>query len=198
MIIWMLQGVSTTSIKMCRFCCGVAGFGFVRRKLNKTESERPDSGVFERAPRMLRACRSDEGNLMSIDLSLPTFALDCQDWLVTSEVDSMLPEDVDEMPVLVVLSTALIGTTELESANAVFSLGLMDDTELDMMAQSSGHGVPSVYIHETDWADGHARMVIPTSDGYLAVIAEFSSAPDPSPKLVDRFHSLVSSFRWTV
>lgn len=135
---------------------------------------------------------------MSIDLSLPTFALDCQNWLITSEADGGVLEDVDGGPVLAVLSTALIGNRDLESASAVFSLGLMDDTELDLLADSTGSGVPEVFIHETAWSEGHARFVIPTTDGYLAVLAEFSSEPNPSPELVERFHHLVSSFRWTV
>lgn len=135
---------------------------------------------------------------MSIDLSLPTFALDCQNWLIRSEADSALSEEVDGLPVLAVLSTALIGHGDLESASAIFSLGLMDDTELDLITRSAGCDVPEVYVHETAWNDGHARFVIPTSDSELAVIAEFSSERDPSPELVERFRDLMSSFRWTV
>lgn len=135
---------------------------------------------------------------MSIDLCLPTFALDCQNWLIRSAADGALSEEVDGVPVLAVLSTALIGDSDLESASAIFSLSLMDDTELDVLAHSTVSDGPQVYVHEMAWNDGHARFVIPTSDNELAVIAEFSSAPAPSPHLVERFHDLVTSFRWTV
>lgn len=141
---------------------------------------------------------------MSIDLSLPTFALDCQNWLIASEAvtsgaDGTLSEDIDGVPVLAVLSTALIGSSDIESASAVFSLGLMDsDVELELLADATAADAPEVYIHETAWAEGHARFVIPAADGYLAVIAEFCSDRDPSPELVDRFSTLVSSFRWNV
>lgn len=141
---------------------------------------------------------------MSIDLSLPTFALDCQNWLITSELtsndaDGAVAEDIDGVPVLAVLSTAVIGSSDLEAASAVFSLGLMDaDVELELLADTTAADAPEVYIHETAWAEGHARFVIPAADGYLAIIAEFCSDLDPSPELVDRFCALVSSFRWNV
>lgn len=135
---------------------------------------------------------------MRIDLSLPTFALDCQDWLVTTEADGILPEDIDGIPVLAILSTALVEDGDLCSASAVFSLGLMDDEDLDLIADGADLTVPEVYVHETDWAHGHARFVVPAPDRSLAVIAEFSSAAAPSPDLVQRFHQLVSSFRWTI
>ena len=135
---------------------------------------------------------------MSIDLSLPTFALDCQDWLVTTEADGLLPDDIDGVPVLAVLSTALVEDGDLQSASAVFSLGLMDDADLDQVAEAVGELVPAVYVHETDWPHGHARFVVPAPDRSLAVIAEFCSAPNPADDLIHRFHDLVSSFRWTI
>jgi hypothetical protein len=155
---------------------------------------------------------------MSIDLSLPTFALDCRDWLVATEADGILPDDIDGVAVLAVLSTAVVDQGDLQSASAVFSLGLLDD-EPDEFSQIVGldHTLPAetdpaatdltntdrladepdVYVHDADWAAGHARFVVPSPDGSLAVIAEFSSAPMPSPDLVERFHRLVDSFRWT-
>lgn len=135
---------------------------------------------------------------MSIDVSLPTFALDCKDWLVTTEADGLLPDDIDGVPVLAVLSTAFAEDGSLHSASAVFSLGLMDDADLHQIADGIGNDVPAVYIHETDWINGHARFVVPSPDRELAVIAEFSSAANPAQDLVHRFHNLVSSFRWTI
>ncbi len=145
---------------------------------------------------------------MSIDLSLPTFALDCRDWLVATEGDGILPDDIGGVAVLAVLSTALVDAGELQSASAVFSLGLLDD-EPDEFAQIVGiedaarsdaselQDAPEVFVHDADWAAGHARFVVPSPDRSLAVIAEFSSSPLPSHDLVERFHRLVDSFRWT-
>ena len=137
---------------------------------------------------------------MSIDLSLPAFALDCTDWLVTDESDGVLPEDIDGVPLLAVLSTALVAGDALHSATAVLSLSLMDDgfDELDLgpAPVSDDPGVPDIHVLTTDWADGHARYVLPSPDGDLAIVAEFSSGPDPLPDLVDRFRDLVGSFRW--
>ena len=157
---------------------------------------------------------------MSIDLSLPTFALDCREWLVATEADGILPDDIGGVAVLAVLSTGIVAEGDLQSASAVFSLGLLDD-EVDEFDRIVGAEVvdgftdtvddlditqkhdaatdqgPEVYVHDVDWAAGHARFVVPSPDGSLAVIAEFSSATMPSPELVDRFHRLVESFRWT-
>lgn len=137
---------------------------------------------------------------MTIDLSLPAFALDCRDWLVADGGDEVLPEDIGGVPVLAVLSTALVVDDTLHSASAVLSLGLMED-DFDVFTLEPGiadsrSGVPDIHVLDTDWAAGHARFVLPAPDGELAVIAEFSSAPAPVPDLVERFRDLVSSFRW--
>lgn len=147
---------------------------------------------------------------MSIDLSLPAFALDCRNWLVVDESDGLLPDDIDGVPLLAVLSTAVVDDDRLHSATAVLSLSLMDsdfddpdfdDSDLDLYGpggsmQPGGFGIPDIHVLSTDWTDGHARFVLPAPGGGLAVVAEFSSGPDPLPDLVDRFRDLVSSFRW--
>jgi len=131
---------------------------------------------------------------VSIDLSLPAFALDCRQWLVANEADGVLPEDIGDVPVLAVLSTAVVAENVLHSASAVLSLGLMDD---DFgRCDPAAAGVPYVHVLHADWAAGHARFALPAPDGELVVIAEFSSGPDPLPDLVERFRDLVASFRW--
>ena len=145
---------------------------------------------------------------MSIDLSLPTFALDCRDWLVATEADGILPDDIGGVAVLAVLSTALVDAGELQSASAVFSLGLLDAAPAEFPQlvglatvppgdEAGTPDAPEVFVHDADWAAGHARFVVPSPDRSLAVIAEFSSSPMPSHDLVERFHRLVDSFRWT-
>lgn len=136
---------------------------------------------------------------MSIDLVLPAFALDCRQWLVANEADGALPGDIADGPVLAILSTAVVTGQSLQSASAVLSLGLMDD-DFDVFpaepATAAGPSVPDVHVLSADWAVGHACFVLPAPDGDLAVIAEFSSAPDPLSDLVERFRDLVASFRW--
>ena len=147
---------------------------------------------------------------MSVDLNLPTFGLDCRDWLVATEADGSLIDDSDEAPVVAILSTAFIHGAELTSARAVLSLALIDD---DPSTETSGFDPtalpdPAVETHteswagqdicvlDADWAGGYARFAVPVPGGDLAIVAEFTSAPDPSRVLVDRFYDLVTSFRW--
>ena len=161
---------------------------------------------------------------MSVDLNLPTFGLDCRDWLVATESDGVLIDDSDEAPVVAILSTAVIHGAELTSARAVLSLALIGDEpstetpefevedgeprpgESSGAAISAAHrGDPShtenwagqdICVLDADWAAGYARFAVPVPGGDLAVVAEFTSAPDPSRELVNRFYDLVTSFRW--
>jgi len=57
-------------------------------------------------------------------------------------------------------------------------------------------GTQDICVLDAQWSDGYARFAVPAPGGELAVVAEFSSAPDPSPELIDRFYDLVTSFRW--
>ena len=67
---------------------------------------------------------------MSVDLNLPTFGLDCREWLVATEADGLLGDESDGAPVVAILSTAVIHGAELSSAQAVLSLALIDDYSL--------------------------------------------------------------------
>ena len=42
------------------------------------------------------------------DLVLPSFEMDCRDWLVATPDGTGIPEEVDGAPLLAVLSTAVI------------------------------------------------------------------------------------------
>lgn len=136
---------------------------------------------------------------MTTDLTLPAFALDCRDWLVVSEADGVLLEEIDGGPVLAMLSTAVVVDDELCSASAILSLGLLEDDfgDADLEPPVPGRvGAPDVHVIEMDWTAGHARFILPWPDGGLAVIADFSSGATPAPDLVERFRDLVMSFRW--
>ena len=130
---------------------------------------------------------------MSVDLNLPTFGLDCREWLVATEADGLLVEPTDGAPVVAVLSTAVVEDGDLASAQAVFSLALMDEDAGSVEGNASG---AAICVLEADWHAGYARFAVPAPDGALAIVAEFSSAPDPRRELVDRFYDLVTSFRW--
>lgn len=175
---------------------------------------------------------------MSVDLNLPTFGLDCRDWLVATEADGLLIDDSEEVPVVAILSTAVIRGAELTSARAVLSLALIGndqsvgtpesvpegseyrETGAGEAAGAPGpairsenastaeaiHGVNATHtenwsgqdicVLDADWSAGYARFAVPVPGGDLAIVAEFTSEPDPSQELVDRFYDLVTSFRW--
>ena len=154
---------------------------------------------------------------MTVDLNLPAFGLDCREWLVATEAEGLLVEQPDGAPVVAVLSTAVIVGNELVSARAVLSLALLADddphefdgqddisSQLDTRGendQAPAHdavdgGTQDICVLDAQWSDGYARFAVPAPGGALAVVAEFSSAPDPSPELIDRFYDLVTSFRW--
>ena len=156
---------------------------------------------------------------MSVDLILPTFGLDCRDWLVATEAEGLLIDDADGAPVIAVLSTAVIAGAELTSARAVLSLALINDDPLTAesgldagaddgsgLTDTAGSTRSAMYtenwagqdicVIDADWAAGYACLAVPTPGGELAIVAEFTSAPDPSRELVDRFYDLVTSFRW--
>jgi hypothetical protein len=139
---------------------------------------------------------------MSVDLNLPTFGLDCREWLVATEAEGLLIEEADGAPVVAVLSTAVIEGDELSSAQAVFSLALVDEETLGAARTTDSDGAHTdvrghdICVLDADWHSGYARFAVPVPGGELAIVAEFSSAPDPGTELVNRFYDLVTSFRW--
>lgn len=164
---------------------------------------------------------------MSVDLNLPSFGLDCRDWLVATEADGLLVEESDCAAVVAVLSTAVIRGAELASAQAVLSLALIDEASptgapgwagdnglggdqdepgFDTAGGDDAYLPPNsrmehwagqdICVLEADWTAGYARFAVPAPGGELAIVAEFTSAPDPGPELVNRFYDLVTSFHW--
>lgn len=53
-----------------------------------------------------------------------------------------------------------------------------------------------ICVLDADWVIGYARVAVAAPGGELAVVAEFTSAPNPGSDLIDRFYDLVTSFRW--
>jgi hypothetical protein len=161
---------------------------------------------------------------MTVELNLPTFALDCRDWLVTTEAENVMAEHADAAPVVAVLSTALVVGDELVSAQAVLSLALLDEdaeiafadaadnnaaaglaadgpdaddlTDADPSDHRAQWAGQDICVLAADWSAGYARSAVPAPAGDLAIVAEFVSVPGPSQQLIDRFYDLVTSFRW--
>jgi hypothetical protein len=142
---------------------------------------------------------------MTVDLNLPAFGLDCREWLVATEAEGLVVEPTDGAPIVAVLSTAVVVGRDLMSARAVLSLALLDgedphDSEFSDAdpGDEIHHGVETqdICVLEAQWSDGYARFAVPAPGGELAIVAEFSSGPNPSAELIDRFYDLVTSFRW--
>ncbi len=125
-------------------------------------------------------------------LELPAFELDCRDWLIATPDDGSVPEEVAGAPVVAVLSTAVIGASDLMPASAVLSIGLLDEPVDSVKLDADS---PVAELIDVDVAAGSARYVVPAPDGQLALLAEFTGGRDCA-ELLRRFEQLMASFRW--
>lgn len=153
------------------------------------------------------------------DAVLPAFEMDCRDWLVVTPEEAGLPDDFGGAPLLAVLSTAVIGSQTLRSVSAVITVGLLDDDA--PLAVPPVPGCPAAEIVDAEFGGGDfvdllddgdsgsgrghdvtMRYLVPSPDGQLALLAEFTVGRDPSgaqssePELSRRIEALMSSFRW--
>lgn len=128
------------------------------------------------------------------DLVLPSFEMDCRDWLVATPDGTGIPEEVDGAPLLAVLSTAVIDADGLRPASGVLTVGLMDD-EIHAIRTLDDDCPAAEIIGDGSEAD-LLRFVLPAPSGPLALLAEFSLPDGPDPEVVDRVESLMRSFRW--
>jgi len=128
------------------------------------------------------------------DLVLPSFEMDCRDWLVATPDSVGIPEEVDGAPLLAVLSTAVIDDDGLRPASGVLTVGLMDD---DVQAvRTLDDDSPAAEIVQEGSADDLLRFVLPAPSGPLALLAEFRLPQGHDREVVDRVESLMRSFRW--
>src|ERR1700733_14568131 len=107
------------------------------------------------------------------ELALPAFQMDCRDWLVITPSETGLPEEVAGTPLLAVLSTVVLDADDFRSVSAVLTVGLLDDD--DPAAGADPYCLAAT--DDGDHPDGggsQARYVVPTPDGQLAVLAEFT------------------------
>ena len=131
---------------------------------------------------------------MQGDLVLPAFEMDCRDWLVVTPDDAGIPEEIAGTPLLAVLSTAVIGANDLTSASAVLTVGLLDDDAPP--AVPPAQGCVAAEVIEPDADGSTVRYLLPSPDGRLALLAEFSVDAE-EPELRQRIQALMASFRWT-
>lgn len=127
------------------------------------------------------------------DLVLPSFAMDCRDWVVITPSQAGLPEEVAGSPLLAVLSTAVLGEDSFRSASAVLTVALLDSEVATRPL--AGSAVAAELIDPDGLADTR-RYVLPTPDGQLALVAEFTTPDGDDDEVVTRIESLMASFRW--
>ena len=127
------------------------------------------------------------------DLVLPSFEMDCRDWLVATPDGTGIPEELDGAPLLAVLSTAVIDADGLRPASGVLTVGLMDD---DVHAVRTFDDSPAAEIVD-EWSDADVlRFVLPAPTGPLALLAEFTLPQGHDREVIDRVETLMRSFRW--
>jgi len=131
---------------------------------------------------------------MQGDLVLPAFQMDCRDWLVVTPGEPGIPEEIAGAPLLALLSTAVIGPGDLSSASAVLTVGLLDDDAPPAVPPTSGSVAAEVV--DTDADDRLVRYLVPSPDGRLALLAEFTMDGE-TVELRERIEVLMTSFRWT-
>jgi len=129
------------------------------------------------------------------DLVLPSFQMDCRDWLVSTPEEVGLLDDVGDGPVLAVLSTAVFGTDSFSPARGVLTVGLLDDDVEVQIARSVHADSPAAALPSDD-DDDCLRFVLPAPSGPLALLAEFTLPEGHDPDIINRVESLMRSFRW--
>ncbi len=61
------------------------------------------------------------------DLTLPSFEMDCRDWVVVTPDDADIPDEVAGTPLLAMLSTVVLGADRFTPASGVLTIGLLDE-----------------------------------------------------------------------
>jgi hypothetical protein len=136
----------------------------------------------------------EELNMMQGDLVLPAFEMDCRDWLVVTPDDAGIPEEIAGAPLLAVLSTAVFDSDDFSCASAVLTVGLLDDDAPP--AVPLVRGCVAAEVIDSDDDERSVRYLVPSPDGQLALLAEFS-VDHNGAELRRRIEALMSSFRWT-
>src|SRR5262245_42173592 len=105
-----------------------------------------------------------EGVGMS-ELTIPSFELNCRDWIVVTPDDAGLPDEVAGSPLLAMLSTVVLGQDKFLPASGILTVGLVDD-ETPAARPVSGSNIAAELI-DPDTEEFGMRFVLPTPNGRL-------------------------------
>lgn len=129
------------------------------------------------------------------DLTLPSFEMDCRDWVVVTPGEGGIPDEVAGTPLLAMLSTVVIGHDRFTPASGVLTVGLVDADTPSAIPIDDGAVAAELVDPEAEDEFG-MRFVLPTPDGKLALLAEFAMPEGRDPEVVGRVEDLMRSFKW--
>lgn len=131
------------------------------------------------------------------DLVLPAFEMDCRDWMVVSPRDAGLPDEVEDAPLLAVLSTVVIDD-DVREATGALTVGIIED-ENELEVRPVDPASPAQELLDVDQLPGTRRFVMPAPNRQLALLAEFVVQDDAGTSDIElelRVEKLMASFRW--
>ena len=128
------------------------------------------------------------------DLTLPSFEMDCRDWVVVTPDEAGIPDEVAGTPLLAMLSTVVIGADRFTPASGVLTIGLVDADTPSAVPVDGGEVAAELIDDEMD--EYGMRFVLPAPNGRLALLAEFAMPEGRDPEIVERVEDLMRSFKW--
>lgn len=131
---------------------------------------------------------------MQSDLVVPAFELDCRGWIVAGPEEHSRIDDPDSAPIVLTLSTAVVGEDDFYPVSGEFMLGLLDDVPPAVEIREGG---VAAEIIDNDDEPNFVRYLLPCPDGSLALMAAFDLFDGDTPQTRARVEQLMASFRWT-
>jgi hypothetical protein len=132
---------------------------------------------------------------MSWDVVLPAFEMDCRDWLVGTPTTDGLPEEVGGRRWQ--CWRRLCSTKRPFSRRAVFTIGWPMTSHVNASGWRAELLDPDGQVD--DEPDGSSmRYVVPSPDGQLGLLAEFTLWDRPDIEILSRVEALMASFRWAL
>jgi hypothetical protein len=92
---------------------------------------------------------------------------------------------------LAVLSTVVLDADDFRSVSALLTVGLIDDDDEPLALAGAW-----IAADDDDRPAGSARYVLPTPDGQLALLAEFTVTGRADVEINRRIDALMASFCW--
>ncbi len=130
------------------------------------------------------------------ELALPAFQMDCRDWLVITPSETGLPDEVAGTPLLAVLSTVVLDADDFRSVSGVLTVGLIDDDDDETFGPDADWLAADALDLDDERHGTAARYVLPTPDGQLALLAEFTVTGTADAEIHRRIEALMASFCW--